>query len=122
MRIRSACARDMKCIIDLFKKHDFKLDTKHLERLIVYVDKKDKILGILMLNTVLECSFITDEALPKKSRILALKALVAQGKKEVKTLHFDLVHAFSNDKIEKILMKHFKFVEGKGKNLIYFVE
>lgn len=122
IRLRSACKRDISYIDGLFVKNGFKLDTDHLERLIVSVDDEDKILGILYLNTVLEASFITDEDLPKRSRIRSLSLLVEQGKREVKAIGYDLVHAFANDKTEGILVKHFGFEAGKGVNLILFVE
>lgn len=122
MKIRNACKRDMKYIISLFDKYEFNLDVKHLKRLIVSVDEEDKIIGVLYLNTVLECSFLANENLSKRSRIVALKLLVSQGIKEVKRLDFDGTHAFANEKIAKILKKHFNFQTGKGENLFLFVE
>lgn len=119
--LRNACKRDASHIQELFDRNGFKLDLDHLERLIV-TEENDKVTGILYLNTVLEASFITDEDLPKRSRIRSLSLLVEQGKREVKAIGYDLVHAFANDKTESILVKHFGFEPGKGVNLILFVE
>lgn len=123
MRIRAALNRDIGQIDKLFTDSGFKLDIKHLERLIVAEDDNGKIAGVLYLNTVLECTFLTDEkGVSRKKRVNSLKLLVEQGKKEVKAIGFDLVHAFANEKIAPILEKHFGFEQGKGKNLILFTE
>lgn len=122
IRLRNACQRDVQYIHELFDKYDFKIDPKHLERLIVTEEGNGNITGVLYLNSVLECSFITDERLSRRSRCNSLNLLVAQGKREVKAIGYDLVHAFSNEKLESILKKHFGFTTGKGTNLILFVE
>lgn len=122
MRIRSACKKDIPIIQEMFNKSDFKIDPTHLERLIVSETEEGQVIGILMLNTVLECTFVTSDNLSRKSRIQSLRALYEIGKREVKAIGYDLVHGFSNDKISPILLKHFNFQEGKGRNLVLFVE
>jgi len=120
-RLRNACQRDIQYIQRLFEAYDFKLDPKHLERLMV-TEENERITGVLYLNTVLECSFLTDDSLPRTVRGRSLNLLVDQGKKEVKAIGYDLVHAFSNERLEGILKKHFGFQPGKGTNLVLFVE
>lgn len=122
IRLRNACQRDLKYVQELFDKYNYKIDPEHMERLILTEAEDGQITGILYLNTVLECSFLTDEGLSQRSRAESLILLVEQGKKEVKSIGYDLVHAFSNERLEGILKKHFGFTTGKGTNLVLFVE
>lgn len=122
MRIRGAGVRDTAIIKKLFDEYEFKLDTPHLERIIIAEDDNGKPIAVMSLNTVLECCFLTVNGSHRRDKIEALKLLVETGKTEVKNIGYDLVHAFANDKIEGILKKHFCFEDAKGKNLVLFVE
>jgi hypothetical protein len=89
--------------------------------ILVVEDENEVPVAIMSLNTVLECCFLTAKGATKRNRIEALKLLVENGKREVKTLGYDGTHAFANDKIANILKKHFQFVPAKGENLFLFV-
>ena len=122
MKLRGARKTDLKFIEDLYNQYDFKLDPKHLEMIVVAEDDDGIPVAIMSLNTVLECSFLTIKDSKKRNKVNALKMLVEQGKREVKTLGYDGAHAFANDLIAPVLKKHFNFVPAKGENLFLFVE
>lgn len=122
MRIRGARKADLREIEGFYKESNCHLDVDHLERLIVAEGDDSKLIAVLTLNTVLECTFLTAPDATKRDRIESLKHLVEHGKREVKELKYELVHAFANDLIKDILKKHFEFQDAKGTNLVLFVE
>lgn len=122
MKIRGARKSDSKFIDEIYKEYDFTLDPKHLEMIMIAEDDNGNPIAIMSLNTLLECCFLTVKSSNRKDKIESLKELVKCGKIAVKNLGYDLVHAFSNDTIAPILAKHFKFVDGKGKNQVLFVD
>ena len=121
MIIRRAKREDLKFISNLYDFYDFKMEPRHLQSLAV-AEEDDYIIGIMSLNTVLECCFLTAENASRKSKIQALKELVLVGIGEIRRLKYDGTHAFANDKIAGILEKHFDFVPGKGTNLFLHVD
>lgn len=122
MIIRRAEKKDLKFISDLYDSYDFKLEPKHLQSLAVAEEVGNEIVGVMSLNTVLECCFLTNRNSSRKNKIQALKRLVEVGISETRRLKYDGVHAFANEAIAGILSKHFDFVSGKGTNLWLNVE
>lgn len=122
MQIRGSTVKDAAKIHAIYDHYKYNLDIKHLENIAVAVDDNGEVIGIMVLTTVLECTFLTNPTATRRSKIDALKALVAVGRKSVKDLGYELVHAFANDKIKGILSKHFGFQRGEGTNLVLFVE
>jgi len=122
MNIRGANKGDSKFIQEIFKEHEFKLDPDHLEWIMIAEDDEGKPIALMSLNTVLECSFLTVGGAKRRDKIEALRQMVKVGTASVKDLKYDLVHAFANDKIRDILVKHFGFQKAQGTNLVLFVE
>lgn len=112
---RAACQRDLEQINKIIADSNFVIDGPKLEMLIVAVDKNDKVIGFLSLVTVLECAFLFDSNLSLKDRISSLKEFAKVGANEAKNLGFDIVHAFvEEDKVAKLLQKHFEFQPTKS--------
>jgi hypothetical protein len=121
MIIRSAKSTDIPFIQELYNSYEFKLDTRHIESLVIAEDTTG-IIAVMSINTILECCFLTTRESSRKDRIAALIRLVEEGREEVKNLKYDGIHAFANKEIGPILKKHFGFVPGKDENLFLFVE
>lgn len=114
MYIRGANQKDFKFIDELFQKNEFTFDAKHLEQIIVAEDDN----GIVAVGTLvrnLEVAFVTVANRSRKSRVIALTALMSQVSHEVKNLKFNQVHAFvTNEPILRILKDKFEFVRTKA--------
>jgi citrate lyase synthetase len=114
MIIRGANNRDFKFIDSLYKANEFEFDTKHLEQIIVAEDSAG-IIAVGTLVTNLEVSFVTVPSRSRKSRVLALTALINQVDIETANLGYKHVHAFvTNEKVMKILKDRFDFVKTKA--------
>lgn len=122
MRIRGSSVRDIAQIHAIYDHYQYKLDIPHLEQIAVAVDEDDQVIAVMVLNTVLECTFLTKPTAAKRDKLEALKQLVESGRRSVKELGYDLVHAFANEKIKGILKKHFGFQNAEGTNLVLFME
>jgi N-acetylmuramoyl-L-alanine amidase len=87
---------------------------RNLEQIIVAEDDA----GIIAVGTLvrnLEVTFVTVKSRSRKSRVLALTALVDQVDIETKNLKYDQVHAFvTNESILRILKDKFNFVKTKA--------
>lgn len=114
MRIRGANKGDFKFIDGLYTANNFTFDSRHLEQIIVAEDE----LGIVAVGTlvnILEVTFVTVPTRSRKSRVIALTALMDQVDTEAKTLKYDQVHAFvTNESILHILKDRFSFVKTKA--------
>lgn len=117
-RLRGASGKDYPAIEWLFKNSGFTLDYKHMERLMV-VEDEGGIIAVGSLATLLEASFVVEPTRSKKSKVIALTALMQQVDKEVGILQYDNFHVFAtNDDIIGILKKRFKFVRTAAKQVL----
>lgn len=118
IRVRGACRTDYKEIERLYKKDNFNIDFRHLERLMV-VEDANGIIAVGCLATLLEASFVTDETRSQRQRVLALTALLQQVDKEVKTLAYDNFHVYiTNESMMTILKGKFNFVKTAAKQVL----
>lgn len=114
MWIRAAAKSDFKLIDELYRNGDFTLDIGHLEQILIAEDDNG-IVAVGLLNTLLEVSFLTVPNRARKSRVLALTALLQQVNIETQKLGYTSVHAFvTNDKMLHILKEKFKFIKSKA--------
>lgn len=117
-RLRGASGKDFPSIERLFLQAGFKLDYKHMERLMV-VEDENGIIAVGSLATLVEASFVVEPLRSKKNKVLALTALLQQVDKEVENLKYDNFHVFAtNDDIIGILKKKFKFIRTAAKQVL----
>lgn len=117
-RLRGASGKDYPAIDWLFRNAGFTLDYRHMERLMVVEDEQG-IIAVGSLATLLEASFVVEPTRSKKSKVIALTALMHQVDKEVNTLKYDNFHVFAtNDDIISILRNKFKFVRTAAKQVL----
>lgn len=123
MIIRGATQKDFRFVDELYKTNGFEFDAGHLEQIIVAEDDNG-IIAVGTLTQILEVAFVTVASRSRKSRVLALTALINQVDIETKNLKYDQVHAFvTNESVLHILKDKFRFVKTKAiQVLIRFME
>lgn len=118
LRIRNATGNDFPNIERLFRIDGFKLDFKHLEKLMV-VEDDIGIIAVGTLGTILEASFVTETSRSQRSRVIALQLLMDTVNAEASVLKYDLIHVFAtNDSILKILKGKFSFLKTHAKQVL----
>lgn len=128
MRLRGARKSDFYVIEKLFRDHEFELDFKHIECLVVIEDDDEdddginnQVIAVGSLQTILEAAFVVDKDKSKKKRAKALKLLLEQANIETSRIDYPGYHLFAtNDSIEKILI-HRGARPVNGKVLIKFL-
>lgn len=120
--VRGARKSDLVFIDKLYQDAGFKLDIPHLERLVV-VEDEGEIVAVGSLTTILEAAFVTNPNSRLRKRTQGLSLLAKQAESETKSIGYDLYHNFvTDDQVNRTLKKHFGFEDGKGFNLIKFIE
>lgn len=119
MRLRGASVRDFHIIEDLYKQEGCSLDVNHIERLMVLEDENGVVFAVGALTSGIEAAFLVDRKRSRRSRVLALTALLAQCNKEVKALgHNNFCVYATNDTIIKILKRKFGFFKTAAKQVL----
>ena len=122
MRVRKAKLNDLGIINKLIDSYKFNLDTAHLTSTLIVESDTGKIIAFGSLVTLLESMFVTDPSVSKRERLIALKLLVNRSNEEVKKQGYESYHGYvEHENVEKLLIKHFKFVKVIGNNLIRWI-
>lgn len=119
MIIRGARKANAGEIAAILEQYNCTIDTDHLSMMLVAEDDDGKVIGVCSLVTLLEGAFLLNKATPKRQRLTAMKLLIETGSTAAKSLGYDIVHGFVEDKlVERTLRKKFNFIPSVDNVLI----